>query len=316
MYNAFISVVVVIDPQTSESETVQFLNACADTLEKNFSDSEIILVDNLSGQTFSWNQDEVSKAARQSCSVLVMSSPVSSDHAVVAGLDRANGDYTLIFSARLHAHTHLIVDLYKATQQGFDVVVLKNIKRNLPALRRPFYGFFYFLMKRFSDIRIDRNIRLERILSRRALNWVLKMREYQRYTKGLLTSVGFKTHSLEIDGLPEDAPLSFSEQLRTGWTAITSYTSIPLKVLAAVIMLSSLFLIGVFFNALAVRFWGVDLFGTPQAQVPGWTFLVVLLSIFFLYLNVIFYIFGIYISNIQSEIKRRPLYIIESIKRL
>ena len=76
-----------------------------------------------------------------------------------------------------------------------------------------------------------------------------------------------------------------------------------------------MFLIGVVINALKVKFTGVDLFGNVGEALGGWTFLVVLISVFFAITFLNLYIMSIYLSNIYNEIKQRPLYLIESVRR-
>jgi uncharacterized membrane protein len=86
-------------------------------------------------------------------------------------------------------------------------------------------------------------------------------------------------------------------------------------VLLWIFLLSLAFLIAVIVNALTVKFTGVDLQGNVGEPFSGWTFLVVLISVFFAATSLNLYIMSIYLSNIYNEIKQRPLYIIESIKR-
>ena len=69
------------------------------------------------------------------------------------------------------------------------------------------------------------------------------------------------------------------------------------------------------FNAVKVKLTNVDIFGDPQQALSGWAFLVVMISVFFAITCLNLYIMSVYLSNIYSEIKNRPLYIIESVKR-
>ncbi len=71
----------------------------------------------------------------------------------------------------------------------------------------------------------------------------------------------------------------------------------------------------VIFNAIKVKVSNYDVFGDYYEAVPGWTFIVVLMSIFFAITCLNLYIMSIYLSNIYNEIKQRPLYIIESVRR-
>ncbi|MEZ4933304.1 MAG: hypothetical protein R2788_14440 [Saprospiraceae bacterium] len=68
-------------------------------------------------------------------------------------------------------------------------------------------------------------------------------------------------------------------------------------------------------NAVKVKLTNVDFLGTYHEALPGWTFLVVLSSIFFAITCLMLYIMSIYLSNIYQEIKHRPMYILESVKR-
>ena len=78
---------------------------------------------------------------------------------------------------------------------------------------------------------------------------------------------------------------------------------------------SFFFLLAVVTNALMVRFLGIDIFGKAVEAVSGWTYLVVLIGVFFATVSLQLYLMSIYLDNIYEEIKRRPLYTIESIKR-
>jgi hypothetical protein len=82
-----------------------------------------------------------------------------------------------------------------------------------------------------------------------------------------------------------------------------------------IFLVSILFMVLVTMNAVKVKLTGVDLLGAHHEAIPGWTFLVVLNSIFFAITCLMLYIMSIYLSNIYQEIKHRPMYIIESVKR-
>ncbi len=155
-----------------------------------------------------------------------------------------------------------------------------------------------------------------RIISRRALNSLLRLRENLRYMKAIYSIVGYNTAALDTDQKPEwDEEDSFNERFGTSLVAITSYTTFLRSLLLWIFMFSLTFLIAVIVNALKVKFTGVDLLGNVGEPFSGWTFLVVLISVFFAATCLNLYIMSIYLSNIYNEIKQRPLYIIESIKR-
>ena len=157
---------------------------------------------------------------------------------------------------------------------------------------------------------------MARLISRRALNSLLRLRENLRYMKAIYSLVGYRTDHIEVEEPPVMEPEEpFSERFKTSLIAITSYTSFLRTMLLWIFLFSFIFLLGVVANAFTVKFLGYDLLGNPQEALSGWTFLVVLISVFFAVTCLNLYIMSIYLSNIYSEIKQRPLYIVESIRR-
>ncbi len=134
--------------------------------------------------------------------------------------------------------------------------------------------------------------------------------------KAIYSIVGFKTTYIETDLPLQDEHEKFSERFQTLLVAISSFTTFLRSTLLRIFLFSIAFLIAVVGNALKVKFTGIDIFGTPaDGALAGWTFLVVLMSVFFAITCLNLYIMSIYLSNIYNEIKQRPLYLIESIKR-
>jgi hypothetical protein len=135
--------------------------------------------------------------------------------------------------------------------------------------------------------------------------------------KPLYGLVGYQNAFIELEGESSNwvEQQSFGERFRTSLVAITSFTTFLRSLLLWIFIFSLLFLLGVVVNALKVKFFGADLFGNPAEAVTGWTFLVVIISVFFAMTFLNLYIMSIYLSNIYTEIKQRPLYIIESVKR-
>lgn len=165
-------------------------------------------------------------------------------------------------------------------------------------------------------LQVDHKAYDTRLISRRALNSLLRLRENLRYMKAIYSMVGYKTSYFEVVEPPAQVVEEpFNERFRTSLIAITSYTTFLRTMLLWIFIFSFVFLIGVIVNALKVKVTGVDIFGSQAVALSGWTFLVILISVFFAVTCLNLYIMSIYLSNIYSEIKQRPLYIIESIKR-
>ena len=316
MYNSFISVVGVLQADYQLKYLQSYLRSVHSTLKKHFSDFEIILVNNKLAESPNRYIEEVEQEIRKDVFLLNLSGITNKSHAILAGLDRANGDYTLIFELELHNQVKYIKQLFEQTRSGFDIVYLRSERRQLPARIRFFNKLFYRIMRNYSSLSVDEGAYDTRIISRRALNSLLRLRENLRYMKAIYSIVGFPTTSILLEqSFQEQDKLSFSERFKTSLVAISSYTSFLRSILFTTFLGSFIFMLGVVVNALLVKFTGYDIFGNPEEAVKGWTFLVILISIFFAVNFFILYIMSIYLTNIYQEMKQRPLYIIESIKR-
>lgn len=313
MYNCFISIVAVIQKQDEINCLPTYLANLQPVLETAFSDYEIILVNNTAGRNFEQEIAPLPAALRHNIFMLNLSSPVNKNHAIVAGLDRANGDYTVIFELEFYKKPELIEQLYLESVKGSDIVYLRARTRQTRI--RLLYKLFYWILKNYSNLQLDDRAHDSRIISRRALNSLLRLRENLRYMKAIYSIIGYRTDFIEVEEPLRHEDSNFSEKFRTSLVAITSFTTFLRTLLLWIFLVSILFMVLVTVNALKVKLTNVDLFGTFHDAIPGWTFLVVLNSMFFAITCLILYIMSIYLSNIYQEIKQRPMYIIESVKR-
>jgi glucosyltransferase len=316
MYNSFVSVVSVINTPWEKGKVPQLLQNIYNICKPAFSDFEIILVNNVPGELIDPEIDILPEDLKHQVSLINLSNKVNKNNAMLAGLDRSNGDYTVIFDVETYEHPEIILQLFEKTREHFDVVYMRAKARKIKLKHRLFYRIFYYIIRNYSQLKIDENALNVRIISRRALNSLLRLRENLRYMKAIYSIVGFKTTFIETDLPLQDEQEKFTERFQTLLVAVSSFTTFLRSTLLRIFLFSILFLVGVVGNALKVKFTGIDIFGTPaDGTLAGWTFLVVLMSVFFAITCLNLYIMSIYLSNIYNEIKQRPLYLIESIKR-
>ncbi len=315
MYNSFLSVVIVIETEQDELRLASALGKLCPVLEGHFSDYEIILVNNTHRRNFDRHIAELTAAFRQNILMLNLSSPVVKNHAFVAGLDRANGDYTVLFELDFADRPEIVTALYETCVTGTDIVYLRAKSRQTQIRFRPLYKLFYWILKNYSNLQIDDRAHDTRIISRRALNSLLRLRENLRYMKAIYSIIGYRTAAIEVEEPLRPDPSPFTEKFRTSLVAITSFTTFLRTLLLWIFLTSIVFMCIIIVNAVKVKLTNVDLLGTYHPVVSGWTFLVVLNSIFFAITCLMLYIMSIYLSNIYQEIKHRPMYIIESVKR-
>lgn len=318
MQQVFISVVNVLHSQRDVRVLEGWLSGLFGELGANFTDFEFVLVNN---GVFAGDIDAVVKkmpeALRQHIFLLNLSAPVDRNNALLAALDRANGDYTVIFESDFAEYPALVTGLWsKSRDEQLDVVYLRARERKLPLESRILYQIFYYILRKYSGLKIDPRAHHSRIISRRALNSLLRLRENSLYLKANYALVGYSTGAMEVDQpLLGDPDMQFGQQFRNALVVITSFTDFLRKLLLWIFIFSSLIAGIAAFNAIKVKFTNVDIFGDPQPVLSGWSFLVVMISSFFAITCLNLYIMSIYLSNIYAEIKNRPLYIIESVKR-
>lgn len=314
MHNSFISIVHVIHQRSDITQLGDYLMDCYQLLKDNFNDFEIILVNNIPEWQLKEIIEPLPSEVKPKVYLIQLSNRTNRNHAILAGLDRANGDYTVIFESIFAEQPKIILSLFDKSQEQYDLVYLQAKNRLSSWPSSWLYRLFYYILRRYSHLKIDKNAHNTRIISRRALNSLLKLRENLRYMKAIYSIVGYRTAFITTDvPLPEEDGIR--ERFRTSLIAITSYTTFLRSSMLWLFLGSLFFLIGVVSNTLKVKFTQTDLLGHPAVADSGWTFLVVLIAVFFAVTTLNLYIMSIYLSNIYTEIKRRPPYIIESVQR-
>ncbi|MFN0212695.1 MAG: glycosyltransferase [Saprospiraceae bacterium] len=316
-YQSFLSIVGVLQSQREIRLLASWLEALYGELSGNFTHFEFVLINN--GCDMAGIEAAIlplPEGLRKNIFLLNLSARVNRDNAILAGLDRANGDYTAVFEFDFKDNPALVTQMWEMAQTGNDIVYLRARERRLPLLQRLLYKIFYFILSRYSQLRIDPWAHHTRLISRRALNSLLRLRENSRYLKANYALVGYSNASIPVKvPLQPEHSASFGEQLSSALVVVTSFTTFLRSLLLWIFLFSVLVAFVAIFNAVKVKITNIDIFGERVESLSGWAFLVVLMSVFFALTCLILYVMSIYLSNIYSEIKNRPLYIVESVRR-
>jgi glycosyltransferase involved in cell wall biosynthesis len=230
--------------------------------------------------------------------------------ATSAGLDHARGDAVIIIDADLQDPPELIPDMVQAWQAGSDVVRMRRASRaNESWFKKATARWFYRMIGRVSDIEIPPDVGDFRLLSRRAVNAVMRFPERTRFMKGLYAWIGFPTTEITYDRdgrFAGDSKWNYWRLWNFALEGITSFSVGPLKVASYVGFLTAL---GAFaYGAYVV---GKTLvFGDPVRGYP--TLLVVVLSLGGLQLMALG-IIGEYLARVFIDVKARPLYLVQRV---
>lgn len=233
--------------------------------------------------------------------------------AIYAGLEYSSGDYVTLLDADLQEPPELIEKMYKIiTTEDVDCVGLKTDEhKEYGFVRRFFTRCYYKLIAKLSKVEMVPGARDFRLMTRQMVNAVLELKEYNRYSKGIFSFVGFKTKWLTYKvplRVAGKSKWSFFKLFTYAIDAIIGFSTVPLTIAVFVGVLFCLIsLVSVIF--IIVR---TIIFGDP---VAGWPSLVCIM--FFLSGVQLFCtgISGAYISKTYTEVKDRPIYIVRETEK-
>ena len=229
-----------------------------------------------------------------------------------AGLQAAKGDYVATMDVDLQDPPRMLPEMYKIIkdsvgEEDYDCVATRRVTRKgEPPIRSFFARMFYRLINKMSDTEIVDGARDYRFMSRKMVDAILQDQEYNRFTKGIYSWVGFRTKWLEFENVERsvgETKWSFWKLFLYSIDGILAYSTMPLSI-ASVLGLG---LCGVSFVGMLVVIIRALIFGDPVAGWPSLVTIIVFLGgIQLLCLGII----GLYIAKTYLETKRRPIYIV------
>ena len=227
--------------------------------------------------------------------------------AMLAGFDHVTGDCMVIIDADLQHPPTLIPEMIKYWEEGYDDVYAKRRTRGKESwLRKRLSLQFYKILQSSSRFDVLQNVGDFRLLDRCCINALKRMRESERYTKGMYSWIGFKKKDVEFeqgDRIAGKSSWNYRQLFSFAIDGITSFTNAPLRISTVVgffvSMFAFLYMIYVFIKAL--------IWGDPVQGYPTLVILILFLGgIQLLSLGII----GEYIGRIYNETKNRPDYIV------
>ncbi len=229
--------------------------------------------------------------------------------AMFAGLEHATGDYVAIMDADLQDPPELLPEMYDAIQnEGYDCVGTRRVTRKgEPPIRSFFARCFYKLINKMSKVEMVDGARDFRLMTRQMVDSILSMKEYNRYSKGLFSFVGFNTKWLEYENIKRvagETKWSFWKLLLYALDGIIAFSTVPL---AIAVIIGILFCI-VSFIMIVIIIVRTLIWNDPTS---GWPSLVCIM--FFLSGIQLFCmgVMGAYLSKTYLETKKRPIYIVK-----
>ena len=229
--------------------------------------------------------------------------------ALYAGLEHARGDYVATMDVDLQDPPDLLPEMYRIiTQEDYDcVATYRQTRAGEPVIRSLFAKCFYRIINRISQTEIVDGARDFRFMTRKMVDAILADGEYNRFSKGIYSWVGFRTRWLSYENIERSAGTSkwsFWKLFKYSVEGILASSTVPLSVVSFL----GIFFCAVAFIALCIVVGRALIFGDPVAGWPSLVSIIVFLGgIQLLCLGIV----GLYISKIYLETKKRQIYIVQ-----
>lgn len=229
--------------------------------------------------------------------------------AMYAGLESSSGDYTVILDTDLQHPPEFIEKMYEYVSSGeYDCAATRRVSRKGEPKALSFFSRgFYKLINKISRIEIVDGAQDFRFMTRRMTDAVIEMKEYNRFSKGIFSWVGFNTKYIEYENIERAAgktTWSFWKLFLYSLEGILAFSTVPL---AAVSFLGGLFCVAAFIMIVATVIKTL-IWGDPAAGYPT------LICAIFLVGGVQLLctgVLGSYLEKTYLETKSRPKYIIK-----
>lgn len=227
--------------------------------------------------------------------------------ALLAGMQLATGSIILIMDGDLQHPPSLLPKMLEKYQEGFDLVSAKRIQTDaIGPMKKWSTAIFYRFLNFITDTRIEENVADFRVFNRKVLDSILQFEERELFLRGIFSWIGFRTATVEFT-----APARKNGQTKYSWSKMAgfgikgaiSFSFKPLRVS---------FFIGAIISFVAFAFAIFAVIAHYQGQtVPGWTSIITAIMLLGGFQLMATGLLGEYIAGLFTEIKKRPLFIID-----
>ena len=267
---------------------------------------EIIFVNDGSKDKTIDNLYKIVEQKKQNIKVVNFSRNFGKEAAMYAGLKESSGDLVTIIDADLQQRPELILQMLDILKKNpeYDSVAAYQQERKEGKVLTFFKDSFYKLINSMSTVRFTKGASDFRVFKRKMVDAILEVSEYNRFSKGIFSFVGFNTYYMPYvveERRSGTTKWSFVSLFNYALEGIIGFTTAPLRipfVCSIILMLLSFILLIVFLIT------GVNAFTTLLIV------LLFLMGLQFLVLGII----GEYLSKTYLEAKNRPIYIVKEIK--
>lgn len=233
--------------------------------------------------------------------------------AMYAGLKESTGDYVAIMDVDLQDPPELIPEMYETLlKKQYDCVATKRKTRKGENFIISFFSkLFYKIINKLTKTEIVDGARDYRLMTRQMVDSILQVTEYNRFSKGIFSWVGFKTKWIAYDNIERVAgktKWNFGKLFIYALDGITAFSTAPLLIAT----LAGMFFCMIAFLMIVFIIIRTCIYGDPVAGWPSMICIVLFVSGIQLFC---LGIMGQYMSKEYMEIKNRPIYIVKETEK-
>ncbi len=232
-------------------------------------------------------------------------------YALLAGLNIVDADMVVTIDADLQDNHLVIKDMVRKYQEGFEVVYGCRKKRDMDSFFKKNTAILFYKFMNLIGINIIENHSEFRLMSRTAIEKLKEYKEKTIFLRGVVQYLGLKSTEVYYDRLERIAgqtKYSFFKLMGLAWTAITSFSMLPLRLITVIGALTSLI-------SVLILLYGIISY-VKHYSTPGWTSIIMTIAFFSGIIIMSLGIIGEYLSKVLLEVKNRPLYQIDEVINL
>ena len=228
--------------------------------------------------------------------------------AITTGMDYARGQAVIVMDADLQDPPEVVLEMIEKWREGFEIVYAQRLSREGESrFKRWTADIFYRFLGRLSDVEIPRDVGDFRLVDRKALDTFLAMPERDRFVRGMFAWVGFRQAVVAFHRPARAAgetKYSLAKMVRLAADGLVSFSDAPLRLaLWAGALVSGM--------AILYGLWVIGMWFANAPFERGWSSTVVLIAFLGGANMLMTGIMGVYVGRIYSEVKRRPLYVVD-----
>ena len=228
--------------------------------------------------------------------------------AISAGIDYCTGDAAVIMDGDLQDPPELIPRFLEKYNQGYQVVYARRIARKGESVFKKLVArIFYRILKRITSIDIPMDTGDFRLIDRKIIDYLKQMPERSKFLRGQIAWLGFKQTFVDFERqkrLAGKPGYTFKKLVNLAVDGITAFSDRPLRfVTNAGIIVSAI--------AFAIILYALLSYIIAGKPVAGWTSLILSITFFGGVQLISIGIIGEYVSRINTDVRKRPLYIVD-----